>query len=181
MKHSSDSALSGVRKGLVVLVLAYGNPLRGDDGIAWRAADALRGKFPDSEVEIRCLHQLAPEQAEAASRFACVIFVDAASQQAGKPGEVRVEEIGMIGGNEAAAFGHSLCPAAVLALAASVYGARPRAFSVTVTGENFGHGEQLSPAVAAGLPDLTGRVEWLVRSCLARESLRANRGAGTFV
>src|ERR1700758_3673560 len=76
------------------LIIAYGNPLRSDDGVAWRAAEALRQKFSPAEVEIACLHQLAPELAETVSRFACVIFVDAASApHAGRPGEIRVEEL----------------------------------------------------------------------------------------
>ena len=175
MKRSTNGTLSGLRKGLGVLVFAYGNPLRGDDGVAWRAADALRGKFPESEVEIRCLHQLAPEVAETVSRFACVIFVDAASQQGRKPGEIRVEEVGTAGEDEAAGFSHSIPPGALLALTASLYGAKPRAFSVTVTGENFGHGDRLSPAVAAAVPDLIGHIELLVQSALSENSLSANR------
>ena len=156
-----------------VLIVAYGNPFRGDDGLAWRAADALGGKFPKSRVEILCLHQLAPELAETAGRFECVIFVDAASTQTGEPGEICVEEIRgeAISKNEGAAFGHSLSPAAVLALAANLYGAKPQAFSVTVTGEDFGHGDQLSPSVTAALPDLISRIELLVQSTLSRDSL----------
>jgi hydrogenase maturation protease len=156
-----------------VLIVAYGNTLRGDDGVAWRTADALRGKFPESRVEILCLHQLAPELAETASRFECVIFLDAASKQAGKPGEIRVEEIRgeTIPKNEGAAFGHSLSPAAVLALAANLYGAKPQAFSVTVAGKDFGHGDGLSPSVAAAVPDLISRIELLAQSALSRDSL----------
>jgi len=156
-----------------VLIVAYGNPLRGDDGVAWRAADALRGKFPESQVEILCLHQLAPELAETAGRFERVIFVDAASKQTGEPGKIRVKQIRAeaISKNEGTAFGHSLSPAAVLALAASLYGAKPQAFSVTVTGEDFGHGDRLSRSVTAALPDLISRIELLVQSTLSRDSL----------
>ena len=155
-----------------VLIVAYGNPLRCDDGAAWRAADALRGKFPESQVEVLCLHQLAPELAETGRGFECVIFVDAASKQAGKPGEISVEEIRgeTIPKSEAAAFGHSLSPAAVLALAANLYGAKPLAFSVTVTGEDFGHGDGLSPSVAAAVADLISRIELLVQWALSRGS-----------
>ena len=37
-----------------VLIIAYGNPLRSDDGLAWHAAKAIEGKFGSSEVEILC-------------------------------------------------------------------------------------------------------------------------------
>ena len=171
MKCSTNSPLSG--KGSAVLILAYGNPLRGDDGVAWRAADALQDKFPETQVEIRCLHQLTPELAETVSRFACVIFVDAASPQAGKPGEIRVEEL-LTETITGTAVGHSLSAGSLLALAASLYGAKPRAFSVTVTGEDFGHRDRLSPVVAAAVPDLIRRVESLARSALSGDSLLAN-------
>jgi len=32
-----------------ILIVAYGNPLRCDDAVAWHAADALEGKFPEAE------------------------------------------------------------------------------------------------------------------------------------
>jgi len=35
-----------------VLIIAYGNPMRSDDGVAWRAAAALQGRFSSDEVEI---------------------------------------------------------------------------------------------------------------------------------
>jgi hydrogenase maturation protease len=142
-----------------VLILAYGNPLRSDDGLAWRATDALEGKFPATEVEILRLHQLAPELAETVRHCSAVIFVDAA--EGGTPGEVRCEEL-----RDTAAetrFSHQLSPQAVLALARQLYDATPRAFCVTMTGQSFDHGETVSPAVAAALPHLIARIEALVR------------------
>ena len=35
-----------------VLIIAYGNPMRCDDGLAWRAADEFERKLSDFEVEI---------------------------------------------------------------------------------------------------------------------------------
>ena len=147
-----------------VLIVAYGNPLRSDDGLAWHAADELEGKLAVSEVEILRVHQLAPELAETVSRCAAVIFVDAASAEKGQPGEVRCEEIHE--GVGEARFSHQLSPSAVITLAGKLYGARPHAFSVTLTGQSFDHGESLSPAVAAALPAYVARIESLVRQFL---------------
>ena len=147
-----------------VLIVAYGNPLRSDDGVAWRAADALRERLSPAEIEITCLHQLAPEQAETVSRFPCVIFVDAASSPEGHPGEIRMQELrGTDPPDSATHFSHALSPHAVIRLAEKLYGAKPQAFAVTVTGENFDHGEAFSPAVAFALPHLVARIEALVR------------------
>ncbi len=154
-----------------VLIIAYGNPLRCDDGLAWRAADELEGKLSSSEAEIHHAHQLAPEMAEDITRCDTVIFVDAAAAESGnrQPGEVRCAEIALAEGP--ARFSHQLSPGAVVALARQLYGVSPRAFSVTLTGECFDHGESLSPEVAAALPALVVRIEALVQAALSSESL----------
>ncbi len=150
-----------------VLIIAYGNPMRCDDGLAWRAADELEGKFPTHEFEILRTHQLAPELAETVSRSQAVIFVDAASSGGtnAQPGEVREAPIGLSAGPPC--FSHHLSPAAVIALASQLYGAHPRAFSVTLTGQSFDHGESLSPVVVAAIPALVARIETLVQSLLS--------------
>lgn len=147
-----------------VLIIAYGNPLRSDDGVAWRAAGLLEGRFPAADVEILRLHQLAPELAETLRRCQAAIFVDAAARGLGAPGEIRFEEIRQPAGE--ARFSHQLSPDAVVALARQLYGAAPRAFAVTLAGENFDHGEQLSPVVAEALPLLAARVEEVTRRLL---------------
>jgi hydrogenase maturation protease len=146
------------------LIIAYGNPLRSDDGVAWRAAEVLRQKFSPAEVEIACLHQLAPELAETVSRFPCVIFVDAASSpHAGHPGEIRVQELSRKDSSDSGSpLSHALSPNAVMRLSDTLYDAKPRAFAVTVSGQNFDHGESLSSAVAAALPDLVAQIQGLV-------------------
>lgn len=147
-----------------VLIIAYGNPMRSDDGLAWRAADELEKKLAGADVEIFRLHQLAPELAETVSRSDAVIFVDAASpnESNGQPGEVRFAPVDIPEGQPR--FSHHLSPATVVALSRQLYGSNPRAFTVTLTGESFDHGEAFSPVVAAALPTLVARIEELVHS-----------------
>ena len=154
-----------------VLILAYGNPLRSDDGVAWHAAEALEGRFPPSEVEILRTHQLAPELAENVSHTRCTIFVDAAAAKDagnGHAGQIEVQEIHSDGLSSAppVSFSHSLSPDHMLGLASRLYGAVPRAFCVTMTGGNFDHGESLSPPVLAALPTLIAHIEQIVQSNL---------------
>ena len=155
-----------------ILIVAYGNPLRSDDGVAWRAGDALESKFPPSEVEILRAHQLAPEIAEQACRSECVIFIDAAAILSSLPGEIRAEEIHSenLDHNDSTRFSHVVSPQAVIALAATLYDAKLKAILVTVTGENFEHGESLSPQVAPALPVLVARIEGIVRSLLREKA-----------
>lgn len=145
--------------------------MRCDDGLAWRAAERLEGKFSETNVEILRVHQLAPELAESVSRSETVIFVDAATADGGngKPGEVRCAEVAFSQGP--LRFSHQLSPGAVVALARQLYGAGPCTFTVTVTGQCFDHGESLSPVVAAAIPALVARIEALVQAALSRESL----------
>lgn len=146
-----------------VQIIAYGNPLRSDDGLAWRVADTLGDKLSREEVEIAMLHQLGPELAESISRSECVIFIDAASGP-GPPGEIRITELlPVCESSGAAQFCHAVSPPQVLALAAQLYGAHPHAFTATVVGDNFDHGEFLSEPVQAAIPALVARIDELAR------------------
>lgn len=153
-----------------ILIVAYGNPLRSDDGVGWCAADALSRIFSRSEAEILCFHQLGPELAETVSRFRHVIFVDAATTSPGcAPGEIRIEPIQMPDKDAGSQtrFAHHLTPATVMGLARTLFGANVQAHLATVTGQNFDHGEGLSPAVSSALPNLVSKIESLVRSASA--------------
>lgn len=149
-----------------ILIVAYGNPLRCDDGVAWRAADAVEGKFPESEVEIVQLHQLAPEVADAVRHRELVLFIDAACPddvENNRPGDIRVREVsGAESSEHPSHFSHAFSPAKVLAFARELYGATPKAFVVTVAGVDFSHGESLSAPVAAALPELVLRIQRLI-------------------
>lgn len=146
-----------------ILIVAYGNPLRSDDGVAWRVADILAKRFSTSEVEIIRLHQLAPELADTIRGCERVIFIDAAFSKDGdsEPGAVRLEEI-VVEKPDQARFSHAFSPQKVLGLGSELYGARPRAFSVTIEGGNFDHGSALTPRVANALPDVISTIERLV-------------------
>ncbi len=148
-----------------ILILAYGNPLRSDDGIGWHACDELKQKLVREGIEILCLHQLTPEIAERISWEDGVIFVDAA--ESGHPGEVRCMPVNP--SSERARFSHQLTPVEILTLARELYGANPRAYVVTLSGERFGHGTELSDAVADAMPCLLAEVDRLVRELQAAQ------------
>jgi hydrogenase maturation protease len=153
----------------VILVVAYGNPMRGDDAVAWRLADAVPRR-PD--VEVLCMQQLVPELALAVSRAEAVLFLDARAD--GIPGEIQVEVVAPV--SHPAPFGHGLRPGDLVPLAARLGGRAPRAFIVTVSGESFALGADLSAPVRAALPAAGAAV----RSLLRRLERRADRrGAST--
>ena len=77
--------------GVGVLVIGYGNPLRGDDGIGRHAAELLAGDPPLDGAEVLTSHQLVPELAEDISRASLVVLIDASLQ--GEPGSLSVRRI----------------------------------------------------------------------------------------
>jgi hydrogenase maturation protease len=138
-----------------VAIVAYGNPLRSDDGIAWHAAKLLQADPPNRVTDLICVHQLTPEIAERIAATDGVIFLDAS--QAGKPGEIHCAPVEPAGSEEI--FSHSLSPGQMLALCEYLYGKKTDAFAVSVTGEFFDHGDALSKTLQSALPALVATVK----------------------
>jgi hydrogenase maturation protease len=133
-----------------ILIVGYGNPLRGDDGAGWRAAQRLRDLVRDPEVEVLCLHQLTPELMEPLSRAAFAVFIDA--RAGGEPGAIRERRIEPLAGGPAS-FTHHSTPEALLAGARELYGSAAEAVMITVAGEDFALSAELSPPVERRLDD----------------------------
>jgi len=142
-----------------VLIIGYGNPLRGDDGIGVCAAEAFEaeitaGTLPEGyPLTILTRMQLTPELAEPVHDADLVIFIDACVE--GEPGTVREEDLAP---TEGGALTHHVYPGTLLALAQELYGNSPKALVISVAGGDFGYESGLSAAVAATLPHLTKRL-----------------------
>jgi len=141
-----------------VLIVAFGNPLRSDDGLAWRAAEELTNLGLPADIEIITRHQLTPELALEASQAETVLFVDAA--QSGVPGDIAQSPVKAE--SLTAAFSHECSPAAMLGIAQEIYGSSPQAFTISLCGECFDHGETLSTKVEENLPRLVALIRDLV-------------------
>jgi hydrogenase maturation protease len=133
-----------------VLVVGYGNALRGDDGVGLRVADLLQGDQRLAGARVERRHQLTPELAEDVAAARLVVLVDAADGGA-VPGDVRVERVA--GERWARAFtgSHAVDAGAVVDLAERLYGRAAPVVLVSVVGRDFGPGTDLSPAVLASL------------------------------
>src|SRR5215831_18823281 len=124
-----------------VVIIGYGNELRGDDGIGPRvarrvAAGGWRG------ILFWAVPQLLPEMAEDLAGARLAIFIDARAGAGGEAVEVRCIEPG----GAAAGVTHFGDPRVLLALAQALYGWSPEAWLVTVAGEDFEPGKRLSEA-----------------------------------
>jgi len=146
-----------------VLVIGYGNPLRGDDGLGWHAAECLAASLARLDVEIITCHQLTPELAEPVSRAERVIFIDAETR--GPAGELAVRQLTPALAKHTR-LSHTLDPATLLGSAREIYAVSPQGFVLSVAGESFAYGEDLSPRVQSALPELLRVANDLVaRSC----------------
>jgi hydrogenase maturation protease len=143
-----------------VLIIAYGNPLRCDDGLAWHLAEDLSHAGLPSDVEVVTYHQLTPDLASEVSQVSIALFIDAARN--GVPGEL--SHTTLKPGRKHSAFTHECSPVDILSLAEELYGYCPEAFAISVCGECFDHGEVLSPKIAESLPRLAA----LVLQCAKR-------------
>ena len=74
-----------------VLVIGWGNPARGDDGLAWHALKHLTAGPLGEHVAVILRHQLTPELAERVLQAQRVIFVDASAQD--PPGRIRCRRL----------------------------------------------------------------------------------------
>lgn len=140
------------------LIIGYGNPLRGDDGLGWHAARLLAGTASARDAEVLTCHQLTPELAQQISEAQTVVFVDAASE--GPPGRLGWRRVEPQAGP--ASFTHHLNPESLLVMAKELYGRCPQAFVVSVVGESFACSEELSPTVHGALPALVELVDNLL-------------------
>ena len=137
------------------LVIGYGNPLRGDDGLGWEVAGRLAASIADESVDIMAVHQLTPELAEPVGRAEMVIFVDASYE--GKPGTWSCDRVKPAPAT-ASALGHHFSIAGLLAYARALFNANPRAFVISVAAQSFECEDGLSPTVEAALPEIVRHI-----------------------
>jgi hydrogenase maturation protease len=151
------------------LIIGYGNPLRGDDGIGPRAAELLSETLSQDEtpegvlsgVEVLVCQQLTLELAPEIAEVDRLILIDAAAN--GEPG--RVERRALAPAiSQSASLTHHVDAQALLAAAQILYGHVPEAALFTVSANSFDHGATLSPAVAAALPGLLAQLREAVLS-----------------
>jgi len=161
------------------LVIGYGNQLRSDDGLGRIVAQQLRsdlaGDSAFADVVVLAAHQLTPELAEPISRSRFVIFVDAREGQ--RPGRLDCRVV-IPSGNGALAFSHDVDPPSLVLLARLLYGSSPTAVVISVDGDDFGYGTDLSPEVQATLPDVVQRVRDVLADGIAAQSAPTAVGVG---
>lgn len=141
-----------------ILVIGYGNTLRGDDGVGPRVAEGV-AKWGLPTVRALGVHQLTPELAEPLAAADLAIFVDARVPQA--DATVRVEPLAPAA--HMAAISHSGDPRSLLGLARIAFGRSPRAWSITIPANATSIGTHLSLTAEHGVKEALEHIAHLVR------------------
>ena len=137
-----------------VLLIAYGNSSRGDDGVAFHVIRRLRARlgFPvgeptnaysdtDRDPAILCAHQLGAEMAEILGQYDVVIFIDAHIAQAQRdPVHWEALKPSLC----VSLGGHHIQPSMLLGLCKAFGDHCPEGYILSVLGTDWGFGETLS-------------------------------------
>ena len=108
-----------------VLVIGFGNPLRGDDGAGWRVAELLCDDPRAAGARVLARHQLTPELAEDVAKARLLVLVDA-SAEPNRAGEISSSPL-QSRPRSGALYSHHVDPAGLLELATALYGQAPPA------------------------------------------------------
>lgn len=143
-----------------ILIIGYGNTLRGDDGAGQIVAREIAKQ---NSKNVRCLavHQLTPELAEDISKASQVIFVDAVISQGSESEKITVKPVkkpllAKI------STGHVGYPRSLLSLTQALYSNIPPAWSILIPAVNFEFGEEISPLTQQGIKEAITTIETLI-------------------
>jgi len=137
------------------IILGFGNPDRGDDGVAWHVLTGIARHFDKTlilDAFVACTLklseqtylwfnlQLIPEVAEELATYQNAIFIDAHTAEINK--EIKIFPIEPEFQNSP--FTHHLTAASCLSLAKTLYGQYPQSILVSIRGYDFGFSRVLS-------------------------------------
>lgn len=136
-----------------LLVIGYGNTLRGDDGVGPRVAEAVAAlRLPG--VRTLICQQLSPEHAAPISLADTVIFVDAAVDA---PQEVQLRRLEP--NDTTQLMAHAADPRTMLALSRDVFGHVPQAWWLTIPAVKLDFCEELTPEARLGCENAVQKIK----------------------
>jgi hydrogenase maturation protease len=150
-----------------LLVIGYGNPLRRDDGVGPRVAEAVE-ELQLPGVRTLVCQQLSPEYADPVARARRVIFVDAAVDRTDGVHFRKLEP-----GETSQLMAHAADPRTMLALARDVFGHAPEAWWLTIPAIYLGFGTDYSPESEAGFHTAVDEIKKLVAANFRKDTLPA--------
>ncbi len=140
-----------------VLLLGYGNPGRGDDGLGLALVEALAERFPKAIAQLAM--QLQPEHVLDLAACDLALLADAGMRTPSPFTFKRLHPRQDLG-----VFSHALSPQGLLAVYQKVMGrTAPPVFLLAIAGESFNLGSGLSPKARENLRLALNFAEALLR------------------
>ena len=140
-----------------LLVIGYGNTLRGDDGAGPHVAETVAAMNRPGVRALAC-PLLTPELADPISKAGAVIFVDATVDA---PRKVRLSKLRPA--KTAQILAHAAGPATLLALARDLFGRAPKAWCLTIPAVKFDFSDIFSPETQQAIPPALEKIDRLCR------------------
>ncbi len=125
-----------------ILIIGYGNTLRGDDGVGYKIAEIIEQWNLDNITSLS-VHQLTPDLAEKISQADTVIFIDAIPVTDINTAEIDIKTISI--NSKINNLGHHNNPEQLLSLTQAIYQKVPQAYWILVPAINFNFSEEFSP------------------------------------
>ncbi len=155
----------------MILILAYGNSLRRDDGAGFLLADLLETLLSEDGIQTRRIdsHQLAPELALdiAEPGVSAVLFID--TRSVADPSDDLRLHVAKTAPAEMASpsVGHNFDASVLLAYTKFLFKKEPPAWLITVPGKDFEHGEGFSETVRQAVENAGAELAPLIKELAA--------------
>ena len=150
----------------MILILAYGNSLRRDDGAGFVLADRLERLLSRPGIGLVRIdsHQLTPELSLDISKddVSAVVFIDTRAV-AGPSDDLQLRFEKVVPAEiSSPSLGHHFDASLLMAYTKHLFKKEPPAWIITVPGVDFDHGEGLSELTRKSLEDAPGTLQKLI-------------------
>ena len=166
----------------MILLIAYGNSLRRDDGAGLLLAELLEKswRLGNWRVQRISVHQLTPELVDfiAAERVAAVVFFDS-RVTTGKQGKQGVEVHRLVLRSSLPSLGHHCHPETMMLYARWLHGKKVPGWKVAVPGSDFAHGEGLSTMAQEAIAEAMDAADLSPHGWLSRMAAKTFQGHST--
>ncbi|MBN2556442.1 MAG: hydrogenase maturation protease [Anaerolineales bacterium] len=138
-----------------VLVIGYGNSLRGDDGFGPHVASLLAQLVDPADVDILTSQQLTPDLAAQVAASTLTILIDA--RVGGEPGKIH-HSLPLVPDRASPTFQHHITPETLAGVTHALYGVTPAIHLFTSEAVAFEVPDGLSTELQAAAEDVVQQI-----------------------
>lgn len=157
------------------LVVACGNPMRGDDGVGPIVAEQIEASLPENlskQCRFIITHQLLPELAMELAQARRAVLIDARVSDSDPVGTVSIDATtpekcltcDKQACNTETGLTHHWTFPRLLAMADLLFGQAPQAYTVSVLADAFDTPDALTPTIKAAIPQMRDHVLQIIQS-----------------